>query len=36
MRPLAVGRKNWLHIGSEEASPKNRAHTLGHGDLQAR
>jgi hypothetical protein len=34
--PLAVGRKNWLHIGSDEAGPKNRSHTLGHGDLQAR
>ena len=22
MRPLAVGRKNWLHIGSQEAGPK--------------
>lgn len=22
MRPLALGRKNWLHIGSEEAGPK--------------
>ena len=22
MRPLAIGRKNWLHIGSEEAGPK--------------
>jgi len=22
MRPLALGRKNWLHIGSEQAGPK--------------
>lgn len=22
MRPLALGRKNWIHIGSEEAGPK--------------
>ncbi len=22
MRPLALGRKNWLHIGSEKAGPK--------------
>jgi len=22
MRPVALGRKNWLHIGSEEAGPK--------------
>jgi hypothetical protein len=22
MRPIALGRKNWLHIGSEEAGPK--------------
>jgi transposase len=22
IRPLAVGRKNWLHIGGEEAGPK--------------
>ena len=22
MRPLALGRKNWLHIGSPEAGPK--------------
>jgi hypothetical protein len=22
MRPVALGRKNWLHIGSEEAAPK--------------
>ena len=22
IRPIAVGRKNWLHIGSEEAGPK--------------
>ena len=22
MRPLVLGRKNWLHIGSEEAGPK--------------
>ena len=22
MRPLAIGGKNWLHIGSEEAGPK--------------
>jgi transposase len=22
MRPIAIGRKNWLHIGSKEAGPK--------------
>ena len=22
MRPLALGRRNWLHIGSQEAGPK--------------
>ena len=22
IRPLALGRRNWLHIGSEEAGPK--------------
>jgi len=22
MRPVALGRKNWLHIGSESAGPK--------------
>jgi len=22
MRPIALGRKNWLHLGSEEAGPK--------------
>ena len=22
MRPLALGRKNWLHLGSPEAGPK--------------
>ena len=22
MRPLALGRKNWLHVGSPEAGPK--------------
>ena len=22
MRPLALGRKNWLHLGSEAAGPK--------------
>ena len=22
MRPLALGRRNWLHIGSAEAGPK--------------
>ena len=22
IRPLALGRKNWLHIGSEQAGPK--------------
>jgi hypothetical protein len=22
IRPLAVGRKNWLHVGSEEAGPR--------------
>jgi transposase len=22
MRPLVVGRKNWIHIGSKQAGPK--------------
>jgi hypothetical protein len=22
MRPIAVGRKNWLHVGSAQAGPK--------------
>ena len=22
MRPLALGRKNWIHIGSEKAGPR--------------
>jgi transposase len=22
MRPIAVGRKNWLHVGSKQAGPK--------------
>ena len=22
MRPLVVGRKNWIHVGSEKAGPK--------------
>ena len=22
MRPVALGRKNWLHVGSPEAGPK--------------
>jgi transposase len=22
MRPIALGRKNWIHIGSEEAGPR--------------
>src|SRR6202522_148541 len=22
MRPIAIGRKNWLHVGSKEAGPK--------------
>jgi transposase len=22
MRPIALGRKNWLHIGSKDAGPK--------------
>ena len=22
MRPVALGRKNWLHIGDEKAGPK--------------
>jgi hypothetical protein len=22
MRPVAVGRKNWIHVGSEQAGPK--------------
>ncbi len=22
MRPIAIGRRNWLHVGSKEAGPK--------------
>jgi hypothetical protein len=22
MRPIGIGRKNWLHVGSKEAGPK--------------
>ena len=22
MRPVALGRKNWLHVGSDQAGPK--------------
>ena len=22
MRPIAIGRKNWLHLGSKEAGPR--------------
>jgi transposase len=22
MRPVAVGRKNWIHLGSQEAGPR--------------
>jgi transposase len=22
MRPIAIGRKNWLHLGSKQAGPK--------------
>ena len=22
MRPIALGRKNWIHVGSEQAGPK--------------
>jgi hypothetical protein len=22
MRPIAIGRRNWLHLGSKEAGPK--------------
>jgi transposase len=22
MRPIALGRKNWIHIGSQEAGPR--------------
>ena len=22
MRPVALGRKNWIHVGSEQAGPK--------------
>jgi len=22
MRPVAIGRRNWLHLGSKEAGPK--------------
>ena len=22
MRPVAIGRKNWIHVGSEQAGPR--------------
>jgi transposase len=25
MRPVAVGRKNWIHVGSAEAGPRGAA-----------
>ena len=25
MRPIAIGRRNWLHLGSKEAGPKMAA-----------
>jgi hypothetical protein len=27
MRPVVVGRKNWIHVGSEQAGPKGGSHT---------
>jgi hypothetical protein len=34
MRPVALGRKNWIHIGSPQAGPKVAA-ILGRGKLPA-
>ncbi len=33
MRPVALGRKNWLHIGSESADPKVAHNYLDRGNL---
>ena len=30
MRPLALGRKNWLHLGSAEAGPKAASRVFSH------
>jgi len=32
MRPIALGRHNWIHIGSEQAGPR-RSHRLGDRNL---
>jgi Transposase IS66 family len=33
MRPLALGRRNWIHIGSEQAGPRVRGYNLGRRNL---
>jgi len=33
MRPIALGRKNWLHVGSAQAGPKNRRHPIDNRKL---
>jgi hypothetical protein len=34
MRPVAPGRKNWIHIGSPQAGPKGCGDSLGRGKLR--
>ncbi len=34
MRPVALGRKNWIHIGSAQAGPKIAAHTRSDGNAE--
>ena len=33
MRPVALGRKNWIHIGSPPGGTKGRGDSLGRGKL---
>jgi transposase IS66 family protein len=33
IRPVALGRKNWIHIGSPPGGPEDRGDSLGRGKL---
>ena len=33
-RPIALGRKNWIQIGSEKSRPEDRGDPVGLGDMQ--
>ena len=35
MRPVAIGRKNWLHVGSAKSGPEGRGDSVGGGILPA-